>query len=394
MRALIAIATFLVMSAAAVGTASAANYIVYAQGRGWTNWSSQERVNVSGTSWQTVTVAYDGGASMNAPATATLRTQLEQKCAVGTGNTCIVVCYSAGCLRFLKAIHDSSVSSFNIVRVTAIASAAGGTKGAQAITTGSLKSVAKLFGQQEAVDWDLTPAAARGTFGNVQNDMNKTTGTMYHYAGYKDTCKSFLFVKMCGNKYVNSGLSGARGDGLVSYDSAGGASAQGAFNNICSSGGSGTLRITSRFAKRAPGVSGAACDGENRDHAGMVGFGIKKTEEALPSTPTGDKNLTFSDGTSQTVCSDTSNCSQAFTDGATDQATLKTSSGTKVTVAGNTDATSSPATGNTGSATSCTARCGLYQPGRACQCDAACVSGGDCCSDYATTANCDDVDIW
>jgi hypothetical protein len=394
MRALLAIATFLVLTATAASTASAANYIVYAQGRGWTNWSSQERVNVSGTSWTTVTVAYDGGASISGPATSTLRTQLEQKCASGTGNTCIVVCYSAGCLRFLKAIHDSSTSTFNIVRVSAIASAAGGTKGAESITTGSLKTLAKLFGQQEAVDWDLTPAAARGTYGNVQNDMNKTTGTMYHYAGYKDTCKSFLFVKMCGNKYVNSGLSGAKGDGLVSYDSAGGASAQGAFNNICSSGGSGTKRITSRFAKRAPGVSGAACDGENRDHAGMVGFGIKKTEEALPTTPTGDKNLTFTDATSQSVCSDTSNCSQAFTDQSADQSVLKTSSGSTVTVAGNTNATSSPSTGNTGSATSCTARCGLYQPGRACQCDAACVSGGDCCADYATTANCDDVDVW
>jgi hypothetical protein len=393
MKNLLAIATFLVITAA-VGTASAANYIVYAQGRGWTNWSSQERVNVSGTSWQTVTVAYDGGASISGPATATLRTQLEQKCAVGTGHTCIVVCYSAGCLRFLKAIHDSSVTSFNIVRVSALGSAAGGTKGATAITTGSLKTVAKLFGQQEAVDWDLTPAVARGTYGNVQNDMNKTTGTMYHYAGYKDTCKSFLFVKMCGNKYVNAGLTGAKGDGLVSFDSAGGASAQGAFNNLCNTGGVGTKRITTRYAKRLPGVSGAACDGENRDHAGIVGFGIKKTEEALPSTPTGDKNLTYSDSTAQTVCTDTSNCSQAFTNQASDVSVLKTTSGTSVTVAGNTNATSSPSTADTGSATSCTARCGLYVPGRACQCDAACASGGDCCADYATTANCDDVDVW
>jgi hypothetical protein len=126
----------------------------------------------------------------------------------------------------------------------------------------------------------------------------------------------------------------------------------------------------------------------------MVGFGIKQTELALPTTPTGDKNLTFTDATSQSVCSDTSNCSQAFTDQSADQSVLKTSSGSTVTVAGNTNATSSPSTGNTGSATSCTARCGLYQPGRACQCDAACVSGGDCCADYATTANCDDVDVW
>jgi hypothetical protein len=394
MRTLLAIATLLLIISTAATTASAANYIVYAQGRGWTNWSTAERVNVSGTSWQTVTVAYDGGSSIRGPATTTLRTTLEQKCAAGTGNTCVVVCYSAGCLRFLKAIHDSLTTSFNIVRVSAIASAAGGTKGADALTTGSLKTVAKLFGQQEAVDWDLTPGAARGTFGNVQNDMNKTTGTMFHYAGYKDTCKSFLFVKMCGNKYVNSGLTGARGDGMVSYDSAGGASAQGAFNNLCDTGGSGSQRITSRFARRASGVSGAACDGENRDHAGMVGFGVKKTEEALPSTPTGDQNLTFSDATSQSVCSDTTSCGQAFTNPAADPATLKTAGGTDVTVAGNTNATSSPAAPDTSSATSCTGRCGLYQPARACHCAAACVAGGDCCADRGTTANCQNVVVW
>lgn len=376
------------------GSASAANYVIYAQGRGWKDWSTQERVNVAASSWTNVTVAYDGGASINGPATTTLRLALEQRCATSTGNTCVVVCYSAGCLRFLKAIHDSSVTSFNIVRVSAIASAAGGTKGAEALTTGSLKTVAKLFGQQEAVDWDLTPAAARGTFGNVQNDMNKTTGTMYHYAGYKDTCKTFLFVKMCGNKYVSAGLTGAKSDGLVSFDSAGGASAQGAFNNLCSTGGTGTQRITSRYAKRAPGVSGSECDGENRDHAGMVGFGVAKSEQALAVTPTGDKNLTFSDTSSQSVCSDTSSCGQAFTDTSADQATLKTSTGTKVTVAPNTDTTSSPATTDTSSATSCTGRCGLYQPGRACQCDAACASGGDCCADYATTSNCQNVKIW
>lgn len=390
----IALGVAVLCLAAAAAPADAANYVVYAQGRGWKDWSTAERVNVAGTSWTPVTVAYDGGASMNGPATTTLRTALEQRCATSTGNTCIVVCYSAGCLRFLKAVHDSSVTSFNIVRVTAIASAAGGTKGAEALTTGSLKTVAKLFGQQEAVDWDLTPAAARGTFGSVQNDMNKTTGTMFHYGGYKDTCKSFLFVKMCGNKYVTSGQSGAKADGMVGFDSSGGASAQGAYNNLCSTGGTGTLRITSRYAKRSPGVSGAACDGENRDHAGMVGFGIKKTEEALPSTPTGDKNLTWSDTTSQSVCSDTSTCSQAFANTSADQATLMTSSGSPVTVAPNTDSVSSPATADTGSANSCTGRCGLYQPGRACQCDAACASGHDCCADYSTTSNCQNVKIW
>lgn len=392
MRTRLAVCAFLMVLTGAAATASAASYVIYAQGRGWKDWSTAERVNVSGTSWTNITVPYDGGASIRGPATTTLRTALEQRCAVSTGNTCIVVCYSAGCLRFLKALHDSSVTTFNIIRVSAIGSAAGGTKGAEAITTGSLKTIAKLFGQQEAVDWDLTPAAARGSFGNVQNDMNKTTGDMHHYAGYKDTCKSFLFVKMCGNKYTNAGLSGAKGDGLVSFDSAGGSSVQGAFNNLCSTGGSGTLRIASRYAKRKVGT-GASCDGENRDHAGMVGFGVKKTSEAL-ATVGGDQNLTWSDATSQSTCSDTSTCSQAFTDGAADPATLKTSSGTKVTVAPSTDATSSPATGNTGSATSCTARCGLYQPGRACQCDGACVSGGDCCADYATTANCDSMQVW
>ncbi|MBL8625731.1 MAG: hypothetical protein JNK64_30745 [Myxococcales bacterium] len=329
---------------------------------------------------------------MNGPATATLRTQLEQKCATSTGNTCVVVCHSAGCMRVLKAIQDSTVTMFNIPRVSAAGSAAGGTKIAEAVTTGSLKSIAKLIGQQEAVDWDLTPAVARGSFGYIQNAMTKTSGTMFHYAGYKDTCVSFLFVKQCGNKYVNSGLSGAKGDGLVSFDSAGGASSTGAFNNICSTGGTGTQRITTRYAKRAAGT-GTPCDGENRDHAGVVGKAITYTEQALPTTPTGDKNLHFGDTTSQAVCSDTASCGQAFTNTATDPATLKDASNAAVTVAPDTNATSSNSTGDTSAANSCAGRCGLYQPGRACQCDAACVSGGDCCADYAA-ANCPNVKVW
>lgn len=392
MRHLLAAFAFVGTIVAAAPAADAANYIIYAQGRGNGNWSTAERVNVAGTSWQTVTIAYDGGASMNGPATTTLRTQLEQKCASSTGNTCIVVCHSAGCMRVLKAIQDSSTTMFNIPRVTAAGSAAGGTKIAESVTTGSLKSIAKLVGQQEAVDWDLTPAAARGTFGYIQNAMNKTSGTMYHYAGYKDTCVSFLFVKQCGNKYVNSGLTGAKGDGLVSYDSAGGSSAAGAFNNICSTGGTGTKRITTRYAKRAAGT-GTPCDGENRDHAGVVGKSITYTEQALPSTPTGDKDLHYGETTTQTVCSDTTSCGQAFTNGATDPATLKNASGGNVTVAPSTNATASNTTGDTASATSCAGRCGLYQPGRACQCDAACGSGGDCCADYAAS-NCPAVQVW
>lgn len=390
MRQLIVISVVVAALAGTVAVAQAANKIIYVHGRGQMTFNTAERVNVSGTSWQPVALSFDGGASINGPATATVRTALEQQCAVGTGNTCIVVCYSAGCLRFLKAVRDSSHTTFNIVRVSAIASAAGGTKIAVANTTGSLKSIAKLIGQQEAVDWDLTPAVARGTYGSSQNAMDKTSGTMWHYCGYKDTCVSLLFFKMCGNTYVNSGLTGARGDGLVSYDSCGGSSVAGAFNNLCASGGTGTKRITSRYSKRAPG---GACDGEHRDHAGMVGAGVKYTEQALAVTPTGDQNLTWGDTTSQSTCSDTASCGNAFTNQAADFATLRTQGGTPVTVSPSTDATSSNSTTNTASATSCTARCGLYQPGRACQCDAACVSGGDCCADYAA-ANCPNVKVW
>ena len=188
MKQLIAIVLFAGVVVGAQGTAHATNYVIYAQGRGNANWSTSERVNLTGQPWTAVTIAYDGGASMNGPATATLRTQLEQKCATSTGNTCVVVCHSAGCMRVLKAIQDSTVTMFNIPRVSAAGSAAGGTKIAEAVTTGSLKSIAKLIGQQEAVDWDLTPAVARGSFGYIQNAMTKTSGTMFHYAGYKDTC--------------------------------------------------------------------------------------------------------------------------------------------------------------------------------------------------------------
>jgi hypothetical protein len=368
------------------GVAHAGSYIIYLQGRGWAAWDGE---TVS-SGWTNVTLSFNGNARLDGPETnTTVKNALNTYCK--NGNVCIVHCYSAGCLRMVKATYDSGGASAltGLQYVESAGSAAGGTKLAEMSTSGGTKFIAKIIGQQEKVDFDLTPGAARNTWGYTQASISPKW--MYMVAGKYDICKSLLFFKVCGNTYVNSGYSGAVGDGVVSMDSSGGYSTQGSYST-------GWLNGSATYGKYAGrryedsgymvgGVDQTAATGTPKDH-----FGIAGTVTAIIGTDitgTGyDRKQAYSDSTSQSACSGTA-CDDKFTSQTQNYSKLVDGTSISTSVA----STSSNTTAfNTNGAT-CAGKCGTYSiPGASCHCDSACVGRGDCCSDYNNSQiNCPSV---
>src|SRR5262245_29651135 len=96
-KALLTLVALLTMG----GVARAGNYIIYLQGRGWGGWDGE---TVS-SGWTNVTLAFNGNARLDGAETnTTVRNALNTYCK--NGNSCVVHCYSAGCLRMLKATYD------------------------------------------------------------------------------------------------------------------------------------------------------------------------------------------------------------------------------------------------------------------------------------------------
>lgn len=339
------------------------NYILYFQGRGWGGWNSEL---VSSPGWQNKTFAYDGNKRLDSDATnVTVRNAIATYC--GGSNNCIVVCYSAGCLRTLKAIDDLRAAGTalpGLLWVEAVASAGGGTKLANMATSGFTGFLAKLLGQQEKIDFDLTPGSARSSYGYIQDSV--APNMMYHLAGSKDICKKILFWKICGNKYVAAGA----GDGVVGFDSATGASTQGSYWNGCT-----TTKYPGRDWDYILG-----CGGEYRDHFGMPGKGVAVTAGDTNGTHN-DKILQWGDDPNTPDCIDVyGECDRPFESASQDfsrQPSL-------VQEAADVSATSSNTTGETGAGV-CAGKCGGYANG--CWCDTYCTSFGDCCGDFYA-ANC------
>jgi hypothetical protein len=175
------IATLLgaVLVLALAPTADAGNYILHFHGRSQSAWKTDSLgarmvvADTSGTTWIDKTFTYDGSSRLASTATdSTTNTQsvnyaLRTYCGTGTGNNCIVHCYSMGCLRTSKAIDDirngvggSANSLSGLLYIEGSGSAIGGTDLAE-ISTGFFTGwLAKLLGEQEAADKDLTRSAA------------------------------------------------------------------------------------------------------------------------------------------------------------------------------------------------------------------------------------------
>jgi len=135
------------------GHASAANYVVYLQGRSMNAWPSQALLAHS-ASYTDITLNYNGSSRLG---DSTVRPQISSALAsyCRNGNQCVVVCYSAGCLRYLLAIDDlkaAGTPATGVLWVQAAASAAGGSELADLSTNSGLRLLIKIFGVTGAQD--------------------------------------------------------------------------------------------------------------------------------------------------------------------------------------------------------------------------------------------------
>jgi hypothetical protein len=348
--------------------AFAGNYVVFLQGRSWASWNGE---TVSASGWTSITLAYNGNAVINGPETnTTVKNALSTYCS--GGNSCIIHCYSAGCLRMLKATYDLHAGGNNLpglLYAEASGSAAGGTKLAEVSTQGLTSLIAKVIGQQEKVDRDLTPGAARNTWGYVQNTFG---ANMWQFGGYVDICKSLLFFKLCANKYVTGGLA-MTADGVVGMDSYSGKSTAGAVTNGCSAS-----KYSYRIYDSGPyydqyGNNLVPCTGSNRDHFGEPGLGTGMIGADITGTGY-DYHRQWSDSTTQLVCTGTQ-CDAQFTSQQQNFSATPQLQQVATPVA----STSSNTTAVNTSTATCWGHCG--GPSNGCACDSACASNGNCCSD-------------
>lgn len=342
-------------------TTSTYRFALYFHGRSMKNWSPQV-ANASG--WTNVTFSYDGSSRINSDATnVVVKNGIADKC--GSGKQCVIHCYSAGCYRAFKAISDLRAAGNTLpglLWIEASGSAAGGSRLAEIATKGLTGFLAKLFGAQQKVDYDLTPGSARNTYGYIQDDAG---ATVYHIAGSKNICKKFLWMKFCSGGIVGEG----RNDGVVAFHSTTGASTRGSYYDGCA---------TAKYPWRTYDSAYVSCTGDGgKDHMGIPYRGSAVVASRLATTPPWDPNHSWSDGTTEPDCDDSlGQCDEAFSNSTADFGNQQS--------AGTTATTSSNAKGKT-SAGVCAGKCG----GNAgsCWCDTACTSYGDCCSDYAASCN-------
>jgi len=382
-----ALATLVIaVSIFAAAPAGAANYMFHMQGRGWKGWDNTQ--TVSANAWTNMFFQYDGNASLtDSTTTSEINNALINYCNT-TSNSCVILCYSAGCLRMQKAVSDLHAAGYplsSILWAEAAGSAAGGTGLAELATQGGTKILAKLLGQQEKIDFSLTPSAARA---QPQSNFGKT---IYHVAGKNDICKGFLFFKVCGNSYVGYG----KGDGVVPFHSAFGCSSAGAVSDC----------TCTKYAYHAweNRVAGTVCTGENFDHMGIVNSGCKVVKAYLDGSATATA-LSWSDSTSNSACTTTnSSCDDQFAQTAqnfskkTDLTPIATSVATKASnttlytdsrYIGGPSAFADDTASGAGWRFSCGGKCGganTINGATQCYCDASCVTYGDCCSDYSTS---------
>ncbi|HEY5952626.1 MAG TPA: hypothetical protein VIV40_44310 [Kofleriaceae bacterium] len=385
MRTAIGVSIVVAMLAIAA-PARATNYVFHMQGRGWKGWDNMQ--SVSATGWTNMYFNYDGNSALtNSTTTTEINNALTTYCDT-TANSCVLLCYSAGCLRMVKAVQDLRAQGHalsGLLWAEAAASAAGGTGLAELATQGGTKILAKILGQQEKIDFSLTPAAARA---QPRSNFGKW---IYHVAGKNDLCKGFWIFKICGNGYVGYN----KGDGVVPFHSAFGCATAGAVTD-CNC----TKYAYHSFENR---VTGALCTGQNFDHLGMANSGCEITKAALTGSGSAVV-VSWSDVTSNSACTTTnSSCDDQFAQTAqnwskkTDLTSIATSVATKAsntTLYTDSRSIAGPAaygddvTYGAPWRYTCGGKCGgSNKTGGTtrCYCDTSCVSAGDCCSDYSTT---------
>ena len=247
----------------------AGNYVIYLQGRGWASWNgetvSRQRLDQRDASPSTAT------RSSTAPRpTRPSRTPSATYCS--GGNSCIIHCYSAGCLRMLKATYDLRAGGNSLPGLLyseASGSAAGGTKLAEVSTQGLTSLIAKLIGQQEKVDKDHHDGRRAQHVGLRAEQLRRQV--LWQFGGYVDICKSLLFFKSLRQQVRHRRRLSMTADGVVGMDSYSG--------HV--DGGRGHQRLQRRQVQLSPSTTAGRiydgngnnltpCTGANRDHCGRA----------------------------------------------------------------------------------------------------------------------------
>jgi len=207
------IASLLALAATSV---SATEYVVFVHGRSGNHcgtsttdvnnyWGNAKNIS---TTLAKYFVGYDGSTDPrtfgSCRAQTSLFTVLEARCK-GT-NSCVIICHSAGCYATEHFI-DKSTTVYNIKRILASSSAAGGSSLANA-----------AFWPSDGMVTALKTANARGSY----NHNNMRGIGVYAIAGYKGTLTGASVIM------------GGEDDGAVAFDSTCGINTTGSFNNCLS----------------------------------------------------------------------------------------------------------------------------------------------------------------
>jgi hypothetical protein len=383
------------------GEAHAGNYVLHFQGRSAGSWTSDSPGDsrmplaaVSGQGWVNKTFAFNGNARIASPETDSttnpnsVNAALRTYCGAGTGNSCIVHCYSAGCYRAMKAIDDirsgvggSADTLSGMLYMQGSGSVDGGTDLAE-IATGLFTGwLAKLLGQQEAIDKDLTRSVARSTYSYIHDAMPVQ---YWHVAGNLDVCKKLLgFIKICGGGQI-----AGNDDGVVPWASSAGFATQAARTSLCNSSAAEELDVASnvpnKYPKHRTDTTWIDCDGTTGgastaswDHFGIPDVGEAIIEGDIKNAATIEyKYWKWSDATTEPMCTADVSCDNAFASTTATDFT-KYPDGT-ATDSASVDSQTSQTFGVTGSAASCAGRCGTAPAGWC-----ACTTGAsNKCGDY------------
>lgn len=387
-----------------IQVASAWNYVIHVQGRSQQTWkhdSTGQRMVLASlpSGWSNVTLTMNGNARITSTETDgsgvnSVNGAIRTYCGTGTGHSCIIHCYSAGCLRVNKAIDNirngvggGANTLSGLLYIEASAGAHGGTDLAELSTSGFTGFLAKLLGQQEAVDKDLTRSAARTTYSYVHD---QTGVNMWHLAGHYDVCKKlFLGFKICGSSRI-----AGTDDGVVPWASSGGYNSSSARTSMCSVSSTDerdtSKHVSSKYYWHRTDTYYETCAGNSvADGASWDHFGMPDAAEAAIEADVGGSGLyahwQWSDATTQTACS-YADCDRGFANSNNNDFGTRYADG-YATGATGVDSVTSQTYGQTGSTTSCAGRCGTAPGGSYCACTSAASVK---CGDYYTV-NCDDV---
>jgi len=238
---------------------------------------------------------YDGSSDFENNSYNSARQQVKRvvkdNCTGNDVDSCVIMCYSAGCARMMLAFEDLEAEMGNswtygnkVAWISSVASAAGGTEVSDAASNWLPQLLAFIFGEDdEPIDRDLKVGNMRYNYAFMQNSA---PAPMYHSAGAKNMCyRKWGINWVCGNNQ----MPGDKGDGAVPAHSACGYS-QIATRTGCCQCAAGTGQCFGPTGGMRPKYTNRLfdhCPLLNKDHREMftqgVIFGSTRIQGGIPS---------------------------------------------------------------------------------------------------------------